>query len=857
MYLLPLVESLGKGGVTHLIPKIMVSPNSRHLTVFLLLFCFFQTTVNGQVLINEYSASNLESTPDNYSKYEDWIELHNSGSSSVNIGGYYLSDRISSTTKWKIPSGVSISAGGYLVFWVSGRDEFTGGQHHTSFKFTQIKKNPEYVVFSDQFGAIIDSTQLSVTQLAHSNGRTTNGASSWSVFTQPTPGNSNNSSTPYERYTENPVMSEAAGFYSASITLTISSNETNAQIHYTTDGSEPTSSSLVYSSPLAISSTTVVKARSISSDPDILPGLINFNTYFINASHQLVVVSVATDSIEYLINGDKSIIPIGSFEYFNENGLRSSIAYGEFNSHGQDSWVHDQRSIDFITRDEMGYSKVIKEKLFALSDRKKFQRIIIRAAGDDNYPGIDSSAHLRDMFVQTIAQKGNLNLDVRTAARCVMYVNGEYWGIYSLREKVDDPDYMKYYYDQSRRYIEFIMTWGWTWVEFGDSTSLMQTWYDLYDYIVDNDMSNPANYDYVTSQYDVTSLTDYILVNSYVVCSDWLNYNVGWWRGRNPIGGHKKWGYILWDEDATFGHYYNYTGIPEQTPYVDPCYPEQLDNWWSDPEGHITILKNLRDNPDFDQYYVSRYIDLMNTTFSCDSMLALLDSLADLIDPEMQTHINKWGGTYTKWKSNVQLLRDFIIERCDVIPDGLNNCYNLTGPYDLELAVEPAGSGKIGLNSLTLDQFPWNGSYYGGVEIKLSGIESDQNFVFDHWVVKTHTSTPGDSVKDITLDITSEDSIVAVFKQVSNIGVPDKSNNTAITFHPNPFNSSTILTISQELKNGELILYDLLGKQVRKIEFNNTTQYRVNRASLPAGIYLYKVLSENGSLKETGKLVAQ
>ena len=836
----------------------MVSPNSRHLTIFLLFFSFLHATVNGQVLINEYSASNLASTPDNYAKYEDWIELYNSSGSSVDLGGYYLSDRSSNPTKWKIPSGVSISAGGYLVFWVSGRDEFSGGKYHTSFKFSQIKKNPEYVVFSDQFGAIIDSIQLAITQLAHSNGRTTNGASTWSVFTQPTPGSTNNSSTPYERYTEAPLMSEVAGFYSGAITLTISSNETIAQIHYTTDGSEPTSSSAVYASPLAISSTTVVKVRSISSDPDILPGLINFGTYFINASHQLVVVSVATDSIEYLLNGDKSIIPVGSFEYFNEFGIRSSTAYGEFNSHGQDSWVHDQRSIDFISRDEMGYSKVIKEKLFALSDRKKFQRIILRAAGDDNYPGIDSSAHLRDMFVQTIAKKGNLNLDVRTAARCVMYVNGEYWGIYSLREKVDDPDYMKHYYDQSRHYIEFIMTWGWTWIEFGDSSSVMQNWSNLYDYIVNNDMSKTANYEYVTSQYDVTSLTDYILVNSYVVCSDWLNYNVGWWRGRNPAGGHKKWGYILWDEDATFGHYYNYTGIPEQTPYVDPCYPEALDTWWSDPEGHITILNTLRDNPDFDQYYVSRYIDLMNTTFSCDSMLSLLDSLVALIDPEMQTHLNRWGGTYSKWQSNVKLLEDFITERCDVMSAGLKNCYSLTGPYDVVLNVEPAGAGKIGLNSLTVDQFPWKGSYYGGVEIKLSGIESDQNFVFDHWVVKTHTIVPGDSVKDITLDITSGDSIVAVFKQVSNIGVPEKSNIVnVITFHPNPFNSSTILTINRELNNGELFLYDLLGKQVRKIKFNNSNQYEIDRASLQAGIYIYKVLSKNGSLKETGKLVAQ
>ena len=125
-------------------------------------------------------------------------------------------------------------------------------------------------------------------------------------------------------------------------------------------------------------------------------------------------MSSSAAQLDNLLNGNQSLRPFGTFEYFNEDGERTTIGYGEFNEHGQDSWVHDQRSIDYISRDECGYNYTIRENLIPLTDRDKFQRIILRAAGDDNYPGIPIQVLLlRDYFVQNTAEKGGLNLDVR------------------------------------------------------------------------------------------------------------------------------------------------------------------------------------------------------------------------------------------------------------------------------------------------------------------------------------------------------------------------------------------------------------------------------------------------------------
>jgi hypothetical protein len=789
---LPTTKAVGSKGIIinlalFFLKKFHLMKTTYALPVIILVLMMLNThSVQSQILINEYSASNLNTIQDNYLEYEDWIELYNAGPSSVNIGGYYLSDNPGNPLKWVFPAGVIINSHGYLKIWASGRNESAGGHYHTNFRLTQTRANADWIVISDPSGVILEQIHLAITRKDNSRGRTVNGGEQWSIFTIPTPGYSNGSSTAYTAYAGKPVVSDTGGFYTGPMSITITTDEPNSKIRFTTDGTEPVATSTQYTSPVNIFSTKILKARVFSNDPAILPGLIEFNTYFINANHNLPVVSVAGNNLLELLNGNQTLRPDGSIEFFNKFKVRTTTAYGEFNEHGQDSWVHPQRSIDYITRDEAGYNFALQEKFFALSDRDEFQRLILRAAGDDNYPGIDTSAHLRDDFVQTLSQLSGQHLDWRKSERVVMYANGTYWGIYALREKVHDHDYTEFYYDQGKYDIQFIMLWGWTWAEYGGQQAL-DDWYVLHDFIMNNDVSNPFIYQAIEAQYDVTSLVDYVILNSYVVCSDWMNWNVGWWRGLNPDGGHKKWAYILWDEDATFGHYINYTGIPAQSPYVSPCYPEGLTGSWQDPEGHIAVLNKLRNNADFDQYYISRYIDLLNTTFNNDFMINLLDSMAAVIAPEMPSHTGRWGGNVPKWQSNVQKIRNFITTRNGIIEAGLRECYNLTGPYDLVVSTEPSGVGMVKINSLELNQFPWDGEYFGGIEVKLHAVETSPYYEFDRWVLKNHQVTPYDTLKDVRLSLMSGDSILALFKPrvfTDSLVINEINYNSADSFDP-------------------------------------------------------------------------
>lgn len=739
--------------------KSFISP----VCAFLLLIqvLFLSGSINAQVVINEYSCSNFDRFPDNYEEYGDWIELYNSGSTTVNLGGYYLSDTPDAPQLWQIPAGVTIPSHGFRLFWASGRDEVTFGSYHTSFKLTQTKADPESIVFADPDGNILDQQVLSITQKEHSNGRITNGSVGWGVYINPTPGSSNNIYEPFTRYAERPVMSLAGGFYTGTISVSISTSEPNSIIRYTTDGNEPGLASPVYSAPIEVTATKILKAKVFSNNSAILPGLIEFNTYFINEAHTLPVVSIAANDLVTLLNGDENYFPWGTIEYFNTEEVMTTKGYGEFDKHGQDSWVHPQRSLDYKMRDECGYNYSLLEPLFKYTDREEYQKIILRASGDDNYPGIDSSAHIRDDFVQTISVKSGMNLDERKSSRCVVYANGQYWGVYAIREKVNDHDFTKFYYDQDKYHLYYLMLWGGTWAEYGGQAAF-NDWNALYSYIMTNNMADSANWSYVESQLDPTSITDYMLINSFVVCSDWLNWNVGWWRGLNPEGGHKRWGYILWDEDATFGHYMNYTGIPAQTPYVTPCYHEALTGG-SDPEGHVRLLNKLRTNPGFEQYYVSRYADLLNTSLNMNYLLPLLDSLAGVITPEMNRHFTRWGGNSLQWQGNMQKIRNFITRRFSYVREAIMECYALTGPYSVQVDVYPPGKGQVKLNSLDLKDFPWSGTYYGNIDTKLTAIESDQFYKFDHWETRHNIISPSDTLKDISFQLTASDTIVAVY----------------------------------------------------------------------------------------------
>ncbi|MBK7096909.1 MAG: CotH kinase family protein [Saprospiraceae bacterium] len=847
--------------------------------LFSVVLLFFMNLSWGQVVINEYSASNLRSYPDNYGKYEDWIELYNPGAQTLDISGWYLSDKESKPKKWKIPAGTVIQAKGFIIFWTSGRDESGDGHFHTNFKFTQTDGD-EFVVLANKSGTIIEKYPLTLTRLTHSVCKKTDGDTQLMVCTEPTPGYSNNNSPKYKGYTPKPMINGTAGFYKDSVKVSVQ-EIAGYMIRYTLDGSMPNSDSPLFQGNLKIKNTSILKVRCFSSDPAILPGFIDFKTIFINEpTSTLPIFSVSGgEDVIQLAEGQRELNPIASIEVFSPAGILTSTSFGELDSHGQDSWVNPQRSIDWISRDEMGYNSGMIQKLFNYSDREDYQRIIFRASGDDNYPAIEDEAHegsthIRDEFVHTLIQKGGMNLDVRAVERAILYLNGNYWGVYAIREKPDDHDYTDFRYKQDKYDLQFLKTWGSSWAEYG-GIDAMKDWATLRDYILTQDVSNSVIYKNITDQLDVVSLMDYMIANLSVVSSDWMNYNTGWWRGLNPEGSHKKWAYIMWDNDATFNYYINYSGVPDRSPnakacdlngisdYMDIFFPQdttQVINpkdsifwegewyYWGpdtfdvypDLGRHEKIfLRLLEENQEFRNLYFARYADMINKAFSCENMLTKLDSMVNIIRPEMPRHINKWGRSMTEWEDNVTKLRDFVSERCTKIDDGLAECYDLTGPFEVTIMTDPPSSGTIRLNTQTHTSLPWKGSYFGNMTNELE-ISPSGNKKFQFWKSKSGKSTFTNSGENRTkVTLIARDTIIAVFEGA--LAVNDDSA-LPLNLSPNPANDIINISLSESyIDNLVYEIYNAGGKLIKKGTKENVRSYfNLDISDLLAGSYLVR-----------------
>ena len=682
------------------------------------IFIFITSFSYSQLVINEYSAANYDSYQDNYGEYEDWVEIYNSTANPIDVNGYFITDKVSNLTKWQVPSSFIIPANDVGIIFCSGRDEVSGGFAHTNFKITQTKGN-EVFILSDASQVLLDSITVLPNIKTHSRGRETNGSSTWSVFDNATPTIANIGA--FERYSSTPLFSIPSGYYSGSAQVIITSADPNVTIYYTTDGRRPDNTSTQYTTPITFTQTTVLKAVAYNSNPNILPSFIEYCTYFVDDTHTIPILSISGDEVLDLLDGgwgSTSLEPEGTIEWFDKDGIVLDKGMGEFNKHGNDSWAYDQRGFDYVMRDQFGYNYALKDKLFMTKNRDKFQRVIVKAAANDNYPFSfgGSGAHIRDAYVNHLSQLAGLRLDERSTTSCIVYLDGDYWGVYEMREKVDDHDFTDYYYDQDKNNLQYLKTWGGTWTEYG-APNAQPDWDNFVNFVTTNSMAVPANYNIAKAEYNTGSLIDYFLLNSYVVCGDWLNWNTAWWRGMDPTGDKKKWRYTLWDMDNTFDHGTNYTGVPTMSVNADPCDPSSL----NDPggQGHVPIWNEFLTNDVFFTDYVNRWQDLATGDLSCQNMVDLLDSMIAVIDPEMPGQIAKWGGNYATWQSNVQDMRNFILARCSIMNNGFIPCYpTLSGPYNV--TVEIVGIGEVEMsddNIINEINTPQVYSRFGGIAL--------------------------------------------------------------------------------------------------------------------------------------------
>jgi gliding motility-associated-like protein len=793
--------------------------------IVILIVIFFTIFIksNAQILINEYSCSNINTTTDFFNDNEDWIELINTGGTPVNLSGYFISDDPSDLLKWAIPSvggSAVINAGAKKMVFCSDRDIIApNGEIHPAIKLRQTYG--EWFILSTSAGIVVDSLKLKLTQVGHSRGRTTDGAATFGLFDVPTPNAANTGAK--VRYAEKPVFSVAPGNYTTAQSVTMSVTDPLVTIRYTTLGTTPTIASTVYTTPINVTADTVLRARGYSSDPMVLPSFIETNTYFINETSTFDIVSIAGSFTTATNQGNGYLFTGGfnyadqmtSVEYFKNNFAFQYELYGMSERHGHDSWAYPQKGLHIDGMDETGTMASHNYPFFNTTTRDTFDRILLKASGSDNYAGgPNNSAHLRDLFAHTLAEKYNLEMDLRKWKPVLLFVNGRYWGVYDLRENVDN-DYFKFYYNKSKKKVDHLSYWGGLEVRQGSDTG----WNNLYNYIMSNPMAVQANYEHVKSFLNVESFIQYFIFNEYLVNSDWLNWNTMWWRAKSNGNNNVKWKYVLWDEDAICGlNAPNYTGVGTLGPTNDPCEAASL--FPNDPDiKHTDMLTKLFNNPEFEQTYKDQWLMMLNGCFECQNILNHFDSVVNVLTPEMNRQALRWNGTFTDWQTQCAGMRTFISTRCAFIAAALDTCLELY-PQKLKLNVSPANVGNIKLDGVLRVPYVWSKTIAGDTIYTLKATPTQPYWTFDRWETQqiTNTFSPNINTDSVVYDFNKADSVIAYF-------VYKNTDSVEVTFDVNPPGTGTI-----ELNGTTLPIYPYTTTLDRRNTYNIIALPSVNQA---------------------------
>ncbi len=616
---------------------------------------------------------------------------------------------------------------------------------HTNFKLSA--GDPVYLV--NELSVPVDYKATIAVQTDHSYGRKPDGGTVWEVFTAPTPGATNNSAASVSGYCNDALnFSVNAGFYSSAQTVAITGS---SEIRYTLDGSDPSPASALYTAPISISSTKVLKAGCFSGGR--IPYQPYTNSYFINAATTLPVFSISTapglmfDPMTgiYMLgpNADSANSPYfgANFwedidipvyvEFFEKNNTQIFEQGSELRIYGNYSRANRQKSLALKAAKRFGKDH-FAHSFFPEKHIRKFSQIVLRNSGGDfNY------MHYRDGFIQKSVSKKTA-LDIQDYRPAAVYINGEYWGILNIREKINE----QYVEDNSgidKDSIDLAETWGQA-LHGTNNLYVLQWW------AANTDMTVATNYKMVADSFDLDNVVDYFSTEIFISNWDWPQNNVKFWR---PVQGARKWRYILWDTDISLGLFnlnpvsFNQLGRIKNAPPITAT---------GNIGPHADIFNGLLKNTAFRNKFINRYADLMNTLFRPSTLDKLLYDMRDSIAVEMPRHQARWSA-WQVWPDEIQNVKTFYTSRIGYARNEVRNEFSLTKQVNITLAVSPAGAGYVKINTIYPDVFPWTGVYFDGVPVEITAI-ANPGYTFSYWQSSTLIPSPNTN-KKITLNVSS------------------------------------------------------------------------------------------------------
>lgn len=569
------------------------------------------------LIINEVAVASYDRPSGDRTLDCDWVELKNNSDANLELGDYYLSDDEDRLQKCRLPQ-VSLAPGQVYLLCCDGEEWFTNGYNWLSM---DLDSSSEELYLSSARG-VEDYASLRDIPYACSYGRVP-GENGWFYFAGQSPAQENGSG--YRRVSAAPTALSADGVFEG-----VSSVKVELQgagdIYYTTDGRLPTTESSLYTGPISLNETGIVRA--ISVEDGAMPSRALTLNYFINEGHSLPVLSLVCDesgAFEHMYNvGRKDFETPGSVSLYEQDGA-FTMPCG-IKMHGETSLILFKKNMSVRFRGSYG-QETLNYDLFD-GGVTEFTNLVIRA-GQDQY----SSVIRNELFENLSLQAGSAAISTRNKY-CVLYINGRYSGIYALSEKTNEQLYASLA-GVSRDSVECIE--GNVWAD----TDLYA---EVFSYCYENDLSKPENYEHICSVLDVDSLIDWAIFEGYTGNEDLTSGNVRYCRSTENDG---KWRLMFYDLDA---------GLRSR----QHCFYNVLSSYSRINRQPCTLLDALMANEDFCHRFLQRAAELLDGPLSDESVLNEIDRLEKEIEPEAERNFTRIGQTAERWHADVELLRELI-----------------------------------------------------------------------------------------------------------------------------------------------------------------------------------------------------
>ena len=669
-----------------------LNPSYSLLFAFLLLFFYHEKIFTQSLYLNEIMASNTAAIADpDYQSYSDWIELFNASDGAINLKDYSITDNFSLPQKYKFQTDIIIQSKNYLLVWADNKNVGM----HTNFK---LSASGQQVCLFNPSGELIDSISFSAQLPDISFGRFPDGTPEWFIFSPSSPGSKNLASSIFNKLGE-PLVSHQSGFYDSPITITISTSDVDAVIYYTTDGTIPAKNSFIFVNAIQIDSTTVLRVKAFKD------GFLSSNTltysYFINEHSELPIFSIVTDPANFFsdsagiyVEGTNGITGLCSnspknwnqdwerpveLEFFEKDRSLAFKTSAGVKIYGGCSRIYPMKSLAFYFRNEYGLDK-LHYRVFPNIFVNEFENIVLRSGGQDWWRTM-----FREEMAQSLIDQG-MNVDHQAYRPSILFINGEYWGIHNIREKLD-ANFIAAHFSVDKDSIDLIEISKGVAANNGDLTA----YNDMITFLTNKNIAASTNYEHLKSIIDIDEYIDYQIAQIFSANGDWPGANMKLWRERSPLG---KWRWMVYDLDFTFGGNAEgqyYTNTLEQATATDG--PS-----WPNPPWATLMLRKLLENDEFKNEFIQRFAVHMNTTYETEHVIAVIDSLSKVIASEIPRHKQRWVKSISigkDWLVNIQLMKDFALNRAAAMRGFINTKFNLSGTYSLKLGRNNPEWGKI------------------------------------------------------------------------------------------------------------------------------------------------------------------